>query len=103
LAAEKLANAEGKSMPAPVVDAGSPVVAAVLVDAGAPAAVEVPDAGQPTAIAAAPVDAGVPVAVKPPEESGPPWVLMGAAGGLAAVAFLFLVVRRRSRPPTLDD
>lgn len=82
-----------------VVDAGAPAVVAEVVDAG------VPDAGQIAVAVVAVVDAGVPapVAVAPPPAEGPPWVLIGAAGGLAAAIFLILVARRRSRPPTLDD
>lgn len=79
---------------APVIDAGT-VVAEV--DAGvAPTAVaEVVDAGAPVV--------APPAVVKDAEESGPPWLLIGGAGALAAVVFLVLVARRRSRPPTLDD
>jgi chemotaxis protein histidine kinase CheA len=84
------------------VDAGS-VVAEAVVDAG----VEVVDAGSPVVVAAAPVeDAGQPIGAGPPVEEegeGPPWLLIGIAGGVAALFFLIVVARRRARPPTLDD
>lgn len=56
----------------------------------------------------APLDAGIDgtsarAAPAPDEEAGPPWVWMGIAGGLAALAFLVLVARRRARVPRLDD
>ena len=94
---------DAKNPPA-VVDAGAPVVVAVAepVDAGA----EPVDAGAPVAVAIAVVDAGspAPVAAAPVAEAeGPPWLIIGIAGGLAALIFLVIVARRRSRPPTLDD
>lgn len=88
------------------VDAGAAVVAPVAaeaIDAGQPEPV---DAGAPEVVAAAPVDAGVaaPVAVKPAaEEDGPPWLIIGIAGSVAALILLIVVARRRARPPTIDD
>ncbi|MDP1829904.1 MAG: hypothetical protein Q8L48_41970 [Archangium sp.] len=87
-----------------VVDAGAPVAVAVAeVDAGA---AEEIDAGAPVAIAVAAVDAGTPapIAAAPEiEKEGPPWLWIGIAGGVAALIFLIVVARRRSRPPTIDD
>ena len=88
------------------VDAGAvaPVAAAEPIDAGAPEPV---DTGAPEMVALAPVDAGPPApvaAANPPvEDEGPPWLLIGIAGGAAALIFLVVVARRRARPPTLDD
>lgn len=86
----------------PAVDATPVAVAEPVVDAGA---AEVVDAGAPVVVAVTPVDAGTPapvVAVTSGGE-GPPWLIIGIAGGLAALVFLIVVARRRSRPPTLDD
>ena len=91
---------------APVVDGAPVAVAEAVVDAGT---AEVVDAGAPVAVAVAPVepvDAGAPVpvaAAKTEESSGPPWLVIGIAGAVAALIFLIVVARRRSRPPTLDD
>ncbi len=101
-AAQAALEAKNNPPVAAVVDAGEPVAAAEpILDAGAPESV---DAGE--ALALAPVDAGVPapVAAAPVAESeGPPWLLIGIAGAVAALIFLIVVARRRARPPTLDD
>ncbi len=105
---------EAKAHPQPVVavdpaDAGVALVVAavVAVDAGAPE--ESPDAGV-VAVAVAPLtvpDAGpaapVVTAVVPSAEDGPPWLLIGGAGAVAALVFIVLVARRRARPPSLDE
>lgn len=101
---KRLAQAalDAKNAPPEVPDAGAAVALAEPVDAG----VEPVDAGAPVVVAVAVVDAGVPapVAAAPtPEAEGPPWLLIGIAGAVAALIFLVLIARRRSRPPTLDD
>ena len=98
---KRLAQAalDAKNPPA-VVDAGIAIAVAEPLDAGA---VEPVDAGAPVAVALAVVDAGSPAPIAATPSEGPPWVIIGIAGGLAALVFLVIVARRRSRPPTLDD
>ncbi|MFZ5440330.1 MAG: hypothetical protein ACOZQL_09995, partial [Myxococcota bacterium] len=90
---QMLENARRKAGEDPeAVDAGPAPVAAAI------------DAGVPSVVAAV-VDAGPPQQLAPAEEreSGPPWALIAGAGGVAALVFLVVVARKRSRPPTLDD
>ena len=114
LEAKRLAAEEKKRLAQAALDAKNPPVAVASKDAGSAAlvavaepidaGVEVIDAGAPAAVAIAVVDAGVsaPIAAAPATE-GPPWLMIGISGGLAALIFLIVVARRRSRTPTVDD
>lgn len=106
LAEEKKRLAQAALEPTSPADAGLAAVVAVA-EPPPDAGVEIVDAGAPVAVVIAVVDAGapVPVAGAPAgeEEEGPPWLLIGLSGGVAALIFLVVVARRRARPPTLDD
>lgn len=109
-AAQEAAD-EKRGLAQAALDAKNPTLAVVTPqDAGTAAVVavaepvEVIDAGAAVAVAIAVVDAGVsaPLAAAPAAE-GPPWLMIGIAGGVVGLIFLIIIARRRSRPPTLGD
>ena len=104
LEAKRAAAEDARRAAAGLPPLAPPVLDSGFADAGADAGAAF-DAGPPVLVAEAPADAGVapPPAPEAPAEEGPPWLWIGLAGGLAALIFLVLVARRRSRPPRLDD